>query len=206
MTFRWPRGEVSCLRRSVLGWDINVDAFSARDSAIGKSYPSKSYHSHAGSQWVFLQVEVRSNMEGLTLLNLRLLKPVWATSWQAQLWRKREVKCIMLCAVRFGPLSGLPSDITFLKSPSASATLTFWLVTHSHTLSLGTVGWLFPCVTPHFFPYLLPFPLNFPVVCYCFTGCIDLCSSGSFFYSALTYMCADVRLVSLCVCPELNTQ
>lgn len=68
MTFQWRKGEVSCLRRTVLGRDINVDAFSARDSAIDNSYPSKSYHSHAGSQWVFLQVEVRSNMECLMLL------------------------------------------------------------------------------------------------------------------------------------------
>lgn len=121
MTFQWPRGEVSCLRKTVLGRDINVDAFSARDSAFGNSYPSKSYHSHAGSQWVFLQVEVRSNMEGLMLLNLRLLQPVWATSWPAHLSKKLEVKCIMLYAVRFGPMSGLPfwhhvSQISFSLS------------------------------------------------------------------------------------------
>ena len=121
MPFRWPRGEAACLRRSVFGRDINVDSFSARDSVISNSYPSKSYHSHVGSQCVFLHMELRSNMEilcywiidFLSLCERHPRKRTGVGSWR---WN-----CIMLYGVRFGPMSGLPfwhhiSQISFSLS------------------------------------------------------------------------------------------
>lgn len=138
------------------------------------------------------------------LLNLRLLKPVWATSWQAQLCRKLEVKCIMLCAVRFGPMSGLPfwhhiSQISF--SLSHFNLLVGDTLTH---FVLGNCGPAVSLCNTTFLPIspALPFPLNFPVVCYCFTRCIDLCSSGSFFLQSLNLHVCWSQTCLFCVCVQ----
>lgn len=167
MTFRWPRGWGVLLEKDSfrLGYKCWL---SARDHVIGISYFSKSHHSHVGSQYFFLQVEVCSNMEGLVLLNHRLLKSVWVTSCEACMSRRLEGECIMLYNLRFAPCLCFSSDLPFLKSPLASATWTFWWVTHPYILSLGILHWLFPYSTLHFFPYFLYLLLNFSIICHCF--------------------------------------